>query len=160
MSWKHEKKCLNQTFNNTLPCAQCNKTFTSTQELLKHENVTKHNRPGGSTDSVSNSVKSNNQEINSKEVNQNKRVTCRKCGDSFNDRCDLYNHRTQHHTDHHSIQANPWDSNGDNAPWVNEDGSENENMRRVNNQHRHLILRERVREGEVKDTFSFPIPDL
>ena len=53
------------------------------------------------------------------------------------------------------LQSDPWTA--EIAPWVNEDGSENESMKRVYDQHRHLILRERAREGDVSSTYNFPI---
>ena len=138
--------------------------FPSANCLLKHEEKLKHNRPGGSGQS-SQDVGNVDKNVETKSFKRNDKIsssTCRKCGDRFANLKDLYSHRMLKHklsgmTD---LQSDPWVNDEETPPWVNEDGSENERLRRAYEHHRHLILRERVREGEVRTTYNFPVTDL
>ena len=150
---KHEKTCKGAATANgnkkTFRCADCGELFLSSKELFDHEKTNLHNRPGSSTSSATSTTNT------SKETKQ--MVTCRMCGDRFATHKELYNHRmiTHKQTGSGKLQSDPWTE--EIAPWVNEDGSENESIKRVYDQHRHLILRERAREGDVSSTYNFPI---
>ena len=136
---KHEKKCKGAVTSldvkKNFQCAECGDRFSSSRELFQHEKTKMHNKPGSNSSLPSDTNKLRRAE---------QMKTCRKCGDRFTTYKELYNHRMIAHkqTGSGKLQSDPW--TGEIAPWVNEDGSENESMKRVYDQHRHLILRERV----------------
>ena len=133
----------------TFPCADCRELFCRQKSCLyyKHEKINLHNRPGSSS-STSSSPRNTTNTTNK----TGQMITCHTCKDSFATYKELYNHRMIMHKQTGSgiLQSDPWTE--EIAPWVNEDGSENGSMKRVYDQHRHLILRERAQEGDVSST--------
>ena len=108
--------------------------------MFKHKKTNLHNRIGSSSStctSPSNTTNTTNK--------TGKMITCHTCKDSFATYKELFNLRMIMHkqTSSGKLQSDPWTE--EITPRVNEDDSGNESMKRVYDQHRHLILRESVR---------------
>jgi hypothetical protein len=162
---RHEKVCKHKS-NSKFKCTSCVKDFASDKELLKHEKEIKHNLPSGSQNSrsepLSSSLENKANDNAADKITQARRLKCRFCQDGFATYRDLYEHRMLYHkqTESGELQTDPWTNSNETAPWVNEDGSENARLRREYDLHRHLILRERVHEWTVRNTYNFPVPSL
>ncbi|XP_060578349.1 metacaspase-2-like [Ruditapes philippinarum] len=173
---KHEKLCRSKNEKNQsvkenkgFQCKTCGAIFASHGLLVKHEFSLKHNQAGGSSTEnkscINNTTKNVESETNGKQrTSQNSHVQpkCRRCDKCFTDYKDLYRHRMLVHNQPtaSNLQLYPWDERNESPPWENADGSINDRMKRVYIEHRHLILGERVREGDVRSTYNFPVPNL
>ena len=74
----------------------------------------------------------------------------------------LFSHKIIHYQSgeaEKTFQSEPWKQAESSPPWENEDGSTDNEMKKVYKQHRHLILKERKTEGRIKIQYNFPIGD-
>ncbi|KAL4233639.1 hypothetical protein ACF0H5_008321 [Mactra antiquata] len=151
---KHEQKCDNGVMR--FACTLCKQTFVTANQLFAHERITGHNGPSGSR---SDSSPSQNLPHVNEEINDKKRVKCGSCHKSFPDRSELYHHRmtTHRQTDQtlRLLQPVPWTHR---AIWEGENGEINYGLKRVYEQHKHLILRpNKLQQDNIRTTFNFPL---
>lgn len=149
-------------------CPHCRKPFSRYDSRLRHERICAvklhTNKTSLAEDPVgrreqTRSCKSKHK--NDVEQKQKKSfVTCHKCKLNFNTSQELYAHRQIAHEQSGgnaaSFQREPW-TDEFLPPWVQEDGSIDEQLKRTYDLHRHLILRRRHTDGPVRSIFNFPI---
>ncbi|KAL4226296.1 hypothetical protein ACF0H5_014279 [Mactra antiquata] len=168
---RHEKKCgtTKKCKTANFQCTKCKTQFQTVRELLRHERESSHNQPGSSGEKEASPHRNKNSNNNNRNNNNNnsnnkteQKPLCKLCGERFESNKERYIHRMTVHEQSVSIRTreDPWSARGQMPPWINEDGSENESLRCVYDQHRHLILRDSVQEGQVTTTYNLPVSNL
>jgi hypothetical protein len=129
---------------------------------LEHKTEYSHNKPSSSNFQTQTRDKPENNTENSEKKKNSNLLNCRFCQARFVTYRELYEHRLMYHkqTGNGTWQGDPWSESEHIAPRVNKDGSENESMRKEYDLHRHLIFRERVQEGNVRNRYNFLVPNL
>lgn len=88
-------------------------------------------------------------------------MRCRKCDRTFTSHSELYAHRAAvHHQSQDkttSFQPVPNHPETEQPPWMNEDSTENEELKEIYYQHRHLILKRKRTDLTNTIQYNFPV---
>ena len=170
--YRHEKRCKNESENQStiqqnFVCRTCNAEFESVHSLKHHHKSAGHTSEGEKEDernseTIQDGVRKRSGEQMHESLKESKKpcYRCRKCNKIFMSQVDRYNHdNIEHHQSADkasTFQIEPW-TGVENAPWRNEDGTENQELKFVYNQHRHLILKQRRTALTNVIRYNFPI---
>lgn len=141
----HQSKCLGKPYR----CDECQACFFSRYGVRRH--FMQHH--GENTVSYSEATVD---QIGMGDQAANK-LKCHTCGEEFAGKKELHTHQLEKHREFATLQREPWGDGA--APWQNDDGEDDNELRHVYEVNEGLILRGHE-HGQVKSEYNFPTQDL